>query len=45
MFSLSDSEDKAVRPLPSTLDFVAALKSNANQEISNEDSQLITLSI
>jgi len=45
MFSSSDSEDEAVLPLPSTHDFVAALVSNANQGISNEDSQLTTLSI
>jgi hypothetical protein len=46
MFSSSDSEDKkAVLPLPSTHYFVAALESNANQEISNKDSQSTTLSI
>jgi hypothetical protein len=45
MFSSSDIEDEVVLPLPSTHDFVAALVSNANQGISNKDSQLTTLSI
>jgi hypothetical protein len=45
MISSSDSEDEVVLPLPSTHDFVATLVSNANQGISNEDSQMTTLSI
>ena len=46
LFSSSESDDVSVPPLPSTHDFVAALKSNAsNQESGNEDSQLTTLSV
>ena len=44
LFSSSDREDEALPPLPSTHDFVAALESNVNHKISNEDSQLTTLS-
>jgi hypothetical protein len=45
MFSSSDSEDDVVLPLPFTHDFVATLVSNANQGISNKDSQMTILSI
>jgi hypothetical protein len=45
MFSLSDSEDDVVLQLSLTHDFVATLVRNANNGISNEDSQLTTLSI
>ena len=46
LFSPSESDDESVLPLPSTLDFIAALESDAsNQETGNEDSQLTTLSL
>ncbi len=45
LFFSSGIEDKIEPPLASTHDFFAALESNANQGISNQDSKATTLSI